>query len=71
MQQVLSIITSEKVDLANLKSEVYKLDIDELEFVLTGLSKRSNIVDNSVVKRTIYDELAKKLILYMLLILVN
>ena len=42
-----------KTDLANLKSEVDKLDIDKLKFVPTDLSKLSNAVKNDVVKRLI------------------
>ena len=40
---------SEKVDLADLKSKIYKLDIDELETTLVDLIKLSNTVKNEVV----------------------
>ena len=39
-----------KTSLANLKTEVDKLDIDKLVPVLTDLSKLSNVVKNDVVK---------------------
>ena len=38
-----------KTNLANLKIEVDKLDIDKLKPVPTGLSKLSNVVKNDVV----------------------
>ena len=40
-----------KTNLANLKTEVDKLDIDKLVPVPTDLSKLSNVVKNDVVKR--------------------
>ena len=40
-----------KTNLANLKSEVDKLDIDKLVPVPTDLSKLSNVVKNDVVKK--------------------
>ena len=49
-----------KKELANLKTEVDKLDIDKLEPVPTDLSKLSNAVKNDVVKRTTYDKIAAK-----------
>ena len=61
-------------NLANLKSDVDKLDIDKLKNVPSGfsslkskvdkldvdLSKLSDVVKNDVVKKTEYDELIKK-----------
>ena len=44
-----------KINLANLKSEVDKLDIDKLKPVPTDLSKLSNVVKNDVVKKTDYN----------------
>ena len=80
------------IDLASLKSEVDKLDIDKLEKAPTGLnslksrvdkldadklvtvpvdlSEASDVVKNDVAKNTEYDELLKKLVLFILLILV-
>ena len=51
---------SKKVDLASLKSYVGQLDIDRLEVVPVGLSKLNNLVDNGIIKRTVYYNLAKK-----------
>ena len=42
-----------KINLANLKNEVYKLDIDKLKPIPTDLSKLSNVVKNYVAKRVI------------------
>ena len=44
-----------KTNLANLKTEVDKLDIDKLAPVLADLSKLSDVVKNDVVKKTVYD----------------
>ena len=49
-----------KTNLANLKTEVDKLDIDKLVPVPTDLSKLSNIVKNHVVKKDVYDKLVTK-----------
>ena len=49
-----------KTNLANLKTEVDKLDIDKLVPVPVDLSKLSNVVKNEVVKKTVYDKLAAK-----------
>ena len=49
-----------KTNLANLKTEVDKLDIEKLASVLTGLSKLSNVVKSDVVKKTVYDKLVTK-----------
>ena len=42
-----------KTNLADLKNEVYKLDIDKLKPIPTDLSKLSNVVKNYVAKRVI------------------
>ena len=42
-------------DLNNLKSKVDKLDIDELVHVPVDLSKLSNVVENDVVKKDVYN----------------
>ena len=39
-----------KSDLASLKAEIDKIDVDKLMTVPTDLSKLSNVVDNDVVK---------------------
>ena len=49
-----------KTNLANLKTEVDKLDINKLVPVPTDLSKLSNVVKNDVVKKTVYDKLVAK-----------
>ena len=49
-----------KANLASLKTEVDKLDIDKLVPVPTDLSKLSNVVKNDVVKKTVYDKLVTK-----------
>ena len=48
-----------KANLASLKTEVDKLDIDKLAPVPVDLSKLSDVVKN-VVKKTVYDKLAAK-----------
>ena len=49
-----------KTNLANLETEVDKLDIDKLVPVLAGLSKLSDVVKNDIVKKTVYDKLVAK-----------
>ena len=49
-----------KSNLANLKTEVDKLDIDKLTPVPNDLAKLSNVVKNDVVKKTVYDKLVIK-----------
>ena len=49
-----------KANLASLKTEVDKLDIDKLAFVPFDLSKLSDIVKNDVVKKIAYDKLIAK-----------
>ena len=50
----------QKSNLASLKTEVDKLDIDKLTPVPNDLAKLSNIVKNDVVKKTEYDKLVVK-----------
>ena len=49
-----------KTNLASLKTEVDKLDIDKFVPVAVDLSKLSNLVKNDVVKRTVYNKLVAK-----------
>ena len=49
-----------KTNLANLKTEVDKLDIDKLAPVPVDLSKLSAVVKNDVVKKAVYDKLVAK-----------
>ena len=49
-----------KTNLANLKTEVDKLDIDKSVPVPVDLSKLIDVVKNDVVKKTVYDKLVAK-----------
>ena len=49
-----------KSKLACLKTEVDKIDADELKTVPIDLAKLSNVVKNDVVKRTEFNKLASK-----------
>ena len=49
-----------KTNLANFKTEVDKLDIDKLAPVPVDLSKLSNVIENEVVEKTVYDTLVAK-----------
>ena len=49
-----------KTNLASLKTEVDKLDIDKLVPVPNNLAKLSNVVENDVVKKNEYDKLVGK-----------
>ena len=49
-----------KTNLANLKTEVDKLDIDKLVPIPVDLSKLSDLVKNDVFKKTLYDKLVAK-----------
>ena len=82
-------VLPKKTDLANLKSDVDKLDTDKLKKVPSNLSNLkskfdieklettpvdlgevSDEVKNDVVKKTEYDELIKRLMLFGLMMLV-
>ena len=43
-----------KSDLASLKAEVHKIDVDKLKTAPADLSKLSNIVDNDVAKYCVW-----------------
>ena len=49
-----------KTNLASLKTEVDKLDIDKLEQVPVNLSKLSDVIKNDAVKKDMYDKLVAK-----------
>ena len=49
-----------KTNVASLKTEADKLDIDKLKPVPTDLSKLSDVVKNNVVKKTDYNKLITK-----------
>ena len=48
------------VNLASLKTEVDKLDVDKLVSFPVDLSKLSDVVKNDVVKKAVYDKLVAK-----------
>ena len=49
-----------KTNLASLKTEVYKLDIDKLVLIPVDLSKLSDEVKNAVAKKTVCNKLVAK-----------
>ena len=49
-----------KSNLASLKTEVDKIDADQLKTVPVDLAKLSNVVKNDVVKKTEYNKLITK-----------
>ena len=49
-----------KTNLASVKTEVDKLDIDKLTPVPVSLNKLRDVVKNDVVKKAVYDKLAAK-----------
>ena len=49
-----------KTNLASLKAEVDKLDIDKLVPIPVDLSKLSDVVKNDVIKKTVYYKLVAK-----------
>ena len=49
-----------KANLANLKTEFYKLEVDKLVPIPADLSKLSNVVKNDAVKKTVYDKMVTK-----------
>ena len=61
---------AKKVDLVSLKSNADKLDIDKLENTPADLGKLINVVENDAVKKTVYNELVKNLMLFRLMMLV-
>ena len=49
-----------KSDLASLKAEVDKIDVEKLKTVPVDLSKLSNVVKNEVVNKIVYDKFVIK-----------
>ena len=49
-----------KINLAGLKTEVDKLNVDKLAPVPVDLSKLNDVVKNDVVKKAVYDKLVAK-----------
>ena len=52
--------SAKRVDLANLKSKIDKLDIGRLETTPVDLSKLNDVVKDNVVTKTEYDKLVKE-----------
>ena len=59
-----------EVDLTCLKLDIEDLDIDKLKTVPVNFSKLSNEVKSNVIKKAVFDELVKKLMLFRLMTLV-
>ena len=55
-----TLIFALKTNLADLKTEVDKLDIEKLAPVPVDLSRLSDVVKNDVAKKTVYDKLVAK-----------
>ena len=55
-----SLYLAAKSDLASLKAEVDKLDIDRLIAPPADSSTTSNVADNNVTKKTVYNKLINK-----------
>ena len=47
-------------DLVSLKAEIDKIYVDKWKTVPVDLSKLSNVINNEVVKKTVYDKLVAK-----------
>ena len=50
-----------KSNVASLKAETDQIDIDKLKTVPVDLSKLNNLVNNEVIKKTVYDKLVAKI----------
>ena len=50
-----------KVELASLKSEIDKIDVDKLETIPTDLNKLNDIVDKNAAQKDMLDKLVEKL----------
>ena len=46
--------------MASLKTKEENLDVDKVKTVPSDLSKLTNVVDNDVIKKTVYDKLVIK-----------
>ena len=49
-----------KLNLASLKAAMARIDIDKLKTVPVSLSKIGNVVNNDIVRKTVYDKLVAK-----------
>ena len=50
-----------KSNLANLKAETDKIDVEKLKTIPVNLSKPSNVVNNEILKKTVYEKLDAKI----------
>ena len=48
------------LNLASLKTEVDKIDVEKLNTLPADLTKLTNVVNNEVIKKTVYDKLVAK-----------
>ena len=55
-----------KSNLASLKTEIDKIDVEKLETIPVDLSKLSNAVNSEVVKKSVFDRLVAKVIILTL-----
>ena len=53
-------LAAKSKNLASLNAKVYNIDVDKLKTVPADLSKLSNVVNNEVVKKIVYDKLVSK-----------
>ena len=63
LKKATGVVTSKlaaKSDLTILKAEIDKNDLDKLQTVPVDLSKLSNVLNNEVVKKTLYDKSVAK-----------
>ena len=58
-----------KTNLASLKTEVDKLDIDKLAPVPVDFCKLSDVVKNDVAKKSVYDKLVAKVKIILILMI--
>ena len=49
-----------KSDLVCLKAKIDKIDVEKLKTAPADLNKLSNVVNNDIVKKTMYDKLVAK-----------
>ena len=50
-----------KSNLANLKAETDKIDVEKLKTIPVNLSKLNNVVNNDILKKTVYEKLDAKI----------
>ena len=54
-----------KLDLPRLMAEAGKIHVDKLKTVPVDLSKLSNVVNNGIVKKSVYDKLVAKVVIHL------